>query len=29
MSMSLIVLIPVMLLGIVGMLCFVGCILPE
>jgi hypothetical protein len=27
MSMSLIVLIPVMLLGIVGMLCFVGCVL--
>src|SRR4051794_12595648 len=28
MSTSLIVLIPVILLGIVGMLCFVGCILP-
>jgi hypothetical protein len=28
MSASLIVLIPVILLGIVGMLCFVGCILP-
>ena len=29
MSTSLIVLIPVILLGIVGMLCFVGCVLPE
>jgi hypothetical protein len=29
MSTSLIVLIPVMLLGIVGLLCFVGCVLPE
>jgi hypothetical protein len=29
MSTSLIVLIPVILLGIVGMLCFVGCILPT
>ena len=29
MSASLIVLIPVILLGIVGLFCFVGCILPE
>jgi hypothetical protein len=29
MSTSLIILIPVMLLGIVGLLCFVGCVLPE
>ncbi len=29
MSASLIILIPVILLGIVGMLCFVGCILPT
>jgi Concanavalin A-like lectin/glucanases superfamily len=29
MSTSLIVLLPVILLGIVGMLCFVGCILPS
>ena len=29
MSTSLIILIPVMLLGIVGLFCFVGCVLPE
>jgi hypothetical protein len=29
MSTSLIILIPVMLLGIVALLCFVGCVLPE
>jgi hypothetical protein len=29
MSTSLIILIPVMLLGVVGLLCFVGCVLPQ